>query len=46
MMGFGSPPSETPEGDRLTMDLGIPTPPSPYEPAPAPRANPSASVPP
>ncbi|MCX2924539.1 protein phosphatase 2C domain-containing protein [Streptomyces sp. NEAU-W12] len=36
VLGFGSPPSETPEGDRLTMDLGIPTPPSPYEPAPAP----------
>ncbi|MEU6281959.1 protein phosphatase 2C domain-containing protein [Streptomyces sp. NPDC047028] len=34
--GFGSAPAETPEGDRLTMDLGIPTPPSPYEPAPAP----------
>ncbi|MBV2355739.1 protein phosphatase 2C domain-containing protein, partial [Streptomyces sp. J2-1] len=31
-------PAETPEGDRLTMDLGIPTPPSPYEPAlPPPR---------
>ncbi|WP_338017841.1 protein phosphatase 2C domain-containing protein [Streptomyces adustus] len=38
VVGFGSPPAETPEGDRLTMDLGIPTPPSPYEPAPqAPR---------
>ncbi|NUK13535.1 protein phosphatase 2C domain-containing protein, partial [Streptomyces lunaelactis] len=23
VVGFGSPPSETPEGDRLTMDLGI-----------------------
>ncbi|WP_235991174.1 protein phosphatase 2C domain-containing protein, partial [Streptomyces ureilyticus] len=32
VVGFGSPPSETPEGDRLTMDLGITTPPSPYEP--------------
>ncbi|MBT2526212.1 protein phosphatase 2C domain-containing protein [Streptomyces sp. ISL-99] len=30
VVGFGSPPSETPEGDRLTMDLGITTPPSPY----------------
>ncbi|MFG2474684.1 protein phosphatase 2C domain-containing protein [Streptomyces fagopyri] len=36
VVGFGSPPHETPEGDRLTMDLGITTPPSPYEPAPAP----------
>ncbi|MFC4470191.1 protein phosphatase 2C domain-containing protein [Streptomyces xiangluensis] len=36
VVGFGSPPSETPEGDRLTMDLGITTPPSPYEPAPQP----------
>ncbi|MBT2491638.1 protein phosphatase 2C domain-containing protein [Streptomyces sp. ISL-96] len=30
VVGFGSVPSETPEGDRLTMDLGITTPPSPY----------------
>ncbi|MFI1396926.1 protein phosphatase 2C domain-containing protein [Streptomyces sp. NPDC020681] len=40
VVGFGSPPagplSETPEGDRLTMDLGIPTPPSPYVEAPPP----------
>ncbi|MET7687505.1 protein phosphatase 2C domain-containing protein [Streptomyces sp. NPDC005483] len=36
VVGFGSLPSETPDGDRLTMDLGIPTPPSPYEPAPGP----------
>ncbi|MGY5044345.1 protein phosphatase 2C domain-containing protein [Streptomyces sp. 900105755] len=36
VLGFGSLPSETPAGDRLTMDLGIPTPPSPYEPAPEP----------
>ncbi|MET8224046.1 protein phosphatase 2C domain-containing protein [Streptomyces sp. NPDC005301] len=36
VVGFGSPPHETPEGDRLTMDLGITTPPSPYEPAPRP----------
>ncbi|MFE9024939.1 protein phosphatase 2C domain-containing protein [Streptomyces iakyrus] len=40
VLGFGSPPSETPEGDRLTMDLGIPTPPSPYEPAPEPPREP------
>ncbi|MGY0070705.1 protein phosphatase 2C domain-containing protein [Streptomyces sp. QTS137] len=40
VLGFGSPPSETPEGDRLTMDLGIPTPPSPYEPAPGPLREP------
>ncbi|MGW0820263.1 protein phosphatase 2C domain-containing protein [Streptomyces sp. NPDC002845] len=33
VVGFGSLPHETPEGDRLTMDLGIATPPSPYEPA-------------
>ncbi|GGL81940.1 hypothetical protein GCM10010129_27170 [Streptomyces fumigatiscleroticus] len=31
VVGFGSVPHETPEGDRLTMDLGITTPPSPYE---------------
>ncbi|MFE9895948.1 protein phosphatase 2C domain-containing protein [Streptomyces sp. NPDC005529] len=36
VVGFGSPPHETPGGDRLTMDLGITTPPSPYEPAPRP----------
>ncbi|MFI6855038.1 protein phosphatase 2C domain-containing protein [Streptomyces sp. NPDC050416] len=40
VVGFGSPPSETPGGDRLTMDLGIPTPPSPYEPAPEPPREP------
>lgn len=40
VVGFGSPPSETPEGDRLTMDLGIPRPPSPYEPAPEPPREP------
>ncbi|MFI9545501.1 protein phosphatase 2C domain-containing protein [Streptomyces sp. NPDC052016] len=40
VVGFGSPPSETPEGDRLTMDLGIPIPPSPYEPAPEPPREP------
>ncbi|MGH4032135.1 protein phosphatase 2C domain-containing protein [Actinomycetota bacterium Odt1-20B] len=37
VVGFGSqPPAETAEGDRLTMDMGIITPPSPYEPAPDP----------
>ncbi|MGV9248204.1 protein phosphatase 2C domain-containing protein [Streptomyces sp. NPDC003710] len=40
VVGFGSLPSETPEGDRLTMDLGITTPPSPYEPAPEPPKDP------
>ncbi|MGC0373901.1 protein phosphatase 2C domain-containing protein [Streptomyces sp. SAI-229] len=40
VIGFGSPPAETPDGDRLTMDLGIPTPPSPYEPAPEPPREP------
>ncbi|WP_141308284.1 protein phosphatase 2C domain-containing protein [Streptomyces spinoverrucosus] len=40
VVGFGSPPAETPGGDRLTMDLGIPTPPSPYEPAPEPPREP------
>ncbi|GGV06123.1 hypothetical protein GCM10010245_12590 [Streptomyces spectabilis] len=40
VVGFGSPPTETPEGDRLTMDLGITSPPSPYEPAPAPPRDP------
>ncbi|MEV6838273.1 protein phosphatase 2C domain-containing protein [Streptomyces sp. NPDC051133] len=29
--GLGTRPDRTPEGDRLTMDLGIPTPPSPFE---------------
>lgn len=39
VVGFGSVPPQTPEGDRLTMDMGIITPPSPYEPAsePPPR---------
>ncbi|MFD8028824.1 protein phosphatase 2C domain-containing protein [Streptomyces sp. NPDC059717] len=40
VVGFGSLPSETPEGDRLTMDLGITTPPSPFEPAPEPPRDP------
>lgn len=34
VLGFGSPPPETPRGDRLTMDLGLPAPPSAYEPSP------------
>ncbi|MFE5394389.1 protein phosphatase 2C domain-containing protein [Streptomyces sp. NPDC056568] len=45
VLGYGSPrggvaggaPSETPEGDRLTMDLGVTTPPGP---APEPYAGP------
>jgi hypothetical protein len=40
VVGFGSLPAETPEGDRLTMDLGITTPPSPYDPAPEPHHEP------
>ncbi|WP_371575606.1 protein phosphatase 2C domain-containing protein [Streptomyces sp. NBC_01314] len=40
VLGFGSLPHETPDGDRLTMDLGITTPPSPYEPASAPPREP------
>ncbi|MFJ9032425.1 protein phosphatase 2C domain-containing protein [Streptomyces sp. NPDC102274] len=32
--GFGPSPAETPEGDRLTMDLAITKPPSPYAPSP------------
>ncbi|MDX3451179.1 protein phosphatase 2C domain-containing protein [Streptomyces sp. ME02-8801-2C] len=40
VVGFGSSPHETPDGDRLTMDLGITTPPSPYEPAPEPPREP------
>ncbi|MEV6738308.1 protein phosphatase 2C domain-containing protein [Streptomyces sp. NPDC051104] len=39
VVGFGSLPS-APEGDRLTMDLGITTPPSPYEPALEPPRSP------
>ncbi|QDI68213.1 hypothetical protein CD934_05680 [Streptomyces calvus] len=38
--GFGSPPHDVPGGDRLTMDLNIPTPPSPYEPSPGPPREP------
>ncbi|PJM97457.1 protein phosphatase 2C domain-containing protein [Streptomyces sp. CB01373] len=40
VVGFGSPPSETPDGDRLTIDLGITTPPNPYDPAPEPPREP------
>ncbi|WP_416978352.1 protein phosphatase 2C domain-containing protein [Streptomyces sp. T028] len=40
VVGFGGLPAETPEGDRLTMDLGIPTPPSPYDPPPEPPRDP------
>ncbi|MFI7499772.1 protein phosphatase 2C domain-containing protein [Streptomyces sp. NPDC049687] len=40
VVGFGALPAETPEGDRLTMDLGVPTPPSPYGPAPEPPREP------
>ncbi|ORT58033.1 protein phosphatase 2C domain-containing protein [Streptomyces sp. CB03238] len=36
VIGYGSPPAETEEGDRLTMDLGITTPPSPYVEPPVP----------
>ncbi|MEU4657631.1 protein phosphatase 2C domain-containing protein [Streptomyces sp. NPDC023723] len=33
VVGFGSSsaPAETPDGDRLTMDLGVTTPPGPYQ---------------
>ncbi|MFE1251914.1 protein phosphatase 2C domain-containing protein [Streptomyces sp. NPDC058741] len=40
VVGFGSPPAESPGGDRLTLDLGVPTPPSAYEPAPEPPREP------
>ncbi|MFI7383850.1 protein phosphatase 2C domain-containing protein [Streptomyces sp. NPDC049813] len=41
VVGYGSlPAAETPDGDRLTMDLGITTPPSPYEPAAEPPRDP------
>ncbi|MCF4141027.1 protein phosphatase 2C domain-containing protein [Streptomyces sp. Tue 6430] len=40
VVGFGAPPAGAPEGDRLTMDLGIPAPPGPYEPAPGPPREP------
>ncbi|MFC7819798.1 MULTISPECIES: protein phosphatase 2C domain-containing protein [unclassified Streptomyces] len=35
VVGFGSPPAETPEGDRLTMDLGVTAPPGPHHDPPA-----------
>src|SRR5690606_36062778 len=41
VLGFGSPPPETPRGDRLTMDLGLPAPPSAYEPSPTPTDRPA-----
>ncbi|MFE7210460.1 protein phosphatase 2C domain-containing protein [Streptomyces sp. NPDC057611] len=40
LVGFGSPPPEPPDGDRLTMDLGITVPPNPYDPAPEPPREP------
>lgn len=41
VVGFGSPPAETPEGDRLTMDLGVTTPRGPYhDPPPEPPREP------
>ncbi|MEW2045460.1 protein phosphatase 2C domain-containing protein [Streptomyces sp. NPDC005476] len=40
VLGFGSLPAETPEGDRLTMDLGITTPPNPYDADPGPPREP------
>lgn len=36
VVGYGSPPAETRDGDRLTMDLGVTTPPSPHIDAPVP----------
>ncbi|MEU2062665.1 protein phosphatase 2C domain-containing protein [Streptomyces sp. NPDC013455] len=41
VVGFGSPPERTPAGDRPTMDLGIPAPPSPFEPASGPGPAPA-----
>ncbi|MGV9338772.1 protein phosphatase 2C domain-containing protein [Streptomyces sp. NPDC003688] len=38
---FGALPAATPEGDRLTLDLGLPAPPSPFAPASAPEAQPA-----
>ncbi|WP_455352116.1 protein phosphatase 2C domain-containing protein [Streptomyces sp. SYSU K217416] len=40
VVGFGSVPSESAEGDRLTMDLGITTAPSPYVESLPPRTEP------
>ncbi|GFH37567.1 hypothetical protein SCWH03_38050 [Streptomyces pacificus] len=36
VVGYGSPPQEIREGDGFTMDLGVPTPPSPHIDAPVP----------
>ncbi|MEU6705892.1 protein phosphatase 2C domain-containing protein [Streptomyces wuyuanensis] len=36
VVGYGSPPAETRDGDRLTMELGVTTPPSPHVDAPVP----------
>ncbi|MFE3325342.1 protein phosphatase 2C domain-containing protein [Streptomyces sp. NPDC059176] len=36
VVGYGSSASETLEGDRLTMDFGVATPPAPFVEAPAP----------
>lgn len=36
VVGFGSPPAETPEGERVTMDPGITKPPSPAVEGPVP----------
>ncbi|MEU7060958.1 protein phosphatase 2C domain-containing protein [Streptomyces sp. NPDC046197] len=43
VVGFGSVPEETPEGDRLTMDLGVTRPPNPYDPFPQ-RSEPSGTA--
>ncbi|MFF8480548.1 protein phosphatase 2C domain-containing protein [Streptomyces antibioticus] len=40
VVGFGAPPAETPEGDRLTMDLGVTTAPDPYGQPPEPPREP------
>ncbi|WP_455358277.1 protein phosphatase 2C domain-containing protein [Streptomyces sp. SYSU K21746] len=40
VVGYGSVPSESAEGDRLTMDLGITTAPSPYVESLPPRTEP------
>lgn len=40
VVGYGSVPSESAEGDRLTMDLGITTAPSPYVESQPPRTEP------
>ncbi|SMF39133.1 protein phosphatase 2C domain-containing protein [Streptomyces sp. Amel2xC10] len=40
VVGLGAPPAETPEGDRLTMDLGVTTAPDPYGQPPEPPREP------